>query len=79
MLLPCYDFCMIERITSETQELHAEIAKFLVIHKMAPSAFGEAVCRDRSLILKLKAGRELRFETRQKIKKFMDDYKPEKK
>lgn len=65
---------MKSNIAPEMLELKAEIAKFLVLHNLAPSAFGELACNDRGLLGKMEKGRELRFETRQRIEEFMTTY-----
>jgi hypothetical protein len=60
-----------------TKELLAEIEAFLKRTGMPPSAFGWATLGDPNLVRTLKMGRELKYRTLLRIKKFITAFERE--
>lgn len=58
-------------MNNPNQDLMSEVESFLSRTAMAPSIFGRDAIGDPNLVRNLKAGRELRFRTAQRVRDFM--------
>ena len=54
-------------------EILKEIEAFLKDTGMSPTAFGEKAMRDRTLMISLRAGRNMTIRTLEKLQRFMAD------
>ena len=61
-------------MTSPSEKLVADIAKFMAAHKMTPTAFGKMALGDPNLVFDLEQGREVRWSTESRIRKAMKDH-----
>lgn len=57
--------------------LMERIDAFLLRHGMSPYAFGEKAIGDKHLVNQLRAGRDLRMSTVQRIERFMEAHEAE--
>jgi hypothetical protein len=57
------------------QELLYAIEAFLVHHDMSATAFGSLSLNDPAFVQRLRGGREPRFAVREKVWKFMREYR----
>jgi hypothetical protein len=64
-------------MTNPTEQLASEIDAFLERTGMPQSAFGWASLGDPNLVRSLKAGRELKFRTLQRVKRFIASFERE--
>lgn len=53
----------------------AEIEAFLVASNMTPTAFGRRSIGDKTLVHKLRVGRECKLATRARIREFIQNYR----
>jgi homoserine dehydrogenase len=56
---------------SELKDFKAEIERFLVDNDMPPTVFGQKALADPNFVFDLRAGRDVRFSTVEKIRAFM--------
>lgn len=59
---------------SPIEQFISEIETFLVRTKMSVSLFGDLACNDRMFVHDLRRGREPRFSTMEKVRRFMADH-----
>ena len=65
-------------MNSIRDDLLKEIEAFLAKHKMAPAKFGQEALSDMGFLLRLRAGRDIRIGTADRVRAFMRNYQPEK-
>jgi hypothetical protein len=58
-------------VNNPNHAIKSEIDEFLKWTRMPPSAFGWAAARDPRLVRDLKEGRELRFRTLTKVRRYL--------
>lgn len=61
------------------QKLLADVEAFLQRHEMNYTSFGRQALNDTAFVARLRAGKDLRFDTAEKVRQFMDEYPVRKK
>lgn len=54
-----------------------DIERFCSTHKMAESQFGILALNDKNLVPQLRAGRDVRMSTAERVREFIAVYRPE--
>ncbi len=59
------------------EHLIAQIDAFLAEHGMSDSRFGQLALNDRHFVRQIRAKRDVRYSTIERVQKFMATYQPE--
>ena len=57
------------------EKLLADVEAFLTRHDMNHTRFGKLALNDTAFVTRLRAGKDLRFDTADRVRAFMDTYK----
>lgn len=61
-------------MSSSREQLLAEVEAFLKRESIAPSQFGQDAVNDRSFVGRLRRGADVRLETADRVRAFMERY-----